>query len=187
MEIKIIGPDDKRLKEKSIPITDFNEDYKTIIERMKTVCLEHNAYACAAPQLGILKRFILIMTKKEMKTLDMDCVDIDVTPYFNPVITKMNGSQMFWEACMSVPKTIGKVRRPYSIEIEAQDIDGKPIKKRMEDFEAIIFCHEIDHLDGIEFTDRAFKISYDITKEERMEFRKCHPHEILDKTEPFEY
>jgi peptide deformylase len=82
---------------------------------------------------------------------------------------------------MSVPNATGKVKRPYYIEIMAQDINGNPIKKQAEGFEAIVLCHEIDHLDGIEYTDKAEDMHYNISVEERLQIRKDHPHEIISK------
>ncbi|MBE6159556.1 MAG: peptide deformylase [Lactobacillales bacterium] len=190
--MKLIDSIDKRLKEVCTEVEDFdNKDYYlNIIEEMKDECLNQYAYACAAPQFGIMKRFILMITAEEMKVNkaeELDELDINysITPYFNPKIISMEGKQYFYEACMSVGDVIGKVARPYSIEIEAQDIDGNYIYKKVEGFEAIVMCHEIDHLDGIEFTDKAIDIIYDADLEKRVEVRNKFPHEIVTKDGEF--
>jgi peptide deformylase len=97
----------------------------------------------------------------------------------------MRGCQVFYEGCMTVPNAAGKVKRPYYIEIDAQDINGNNIKKTAEGFEAIVLCHEIDHLDGIEYTDKAEDMHYGINVEERLQIRKDNPHTILSKEENF--
>ncbi|MDD3341451.1 MAG: peptide deformylase [Bacilli bacterium] len=187
LEIKTLDPNDKRLREISSEVTDFgNPYYKEVIEQMKNICLEEKAYACAAPQFGVLKRFILIMTTSEMqaeneKELNDMGVNYTITPYFNPKIISMKGKQYFYESCMSVDDATGKVARPYSIELEAQDIEGNYFTKKVEGFETIIFCHEIDHLDGIEYTDKAEKIFYNVGTDERLAIRKREPHLIVSK------
>ena len=98
----------------------------------------------------------------------------------------MEGLQFFYEACMSTGNVIGKVPRPYYIEIEYQDIDGNKHHKSVEDFETIVFCHEIDHLDGIEFTDKAIDLICDVELEQRIEIRKNNPREIVSKNTDFE-
>lgn len=180
LEIKIIDPADKRLRVVSEEVTDFDNGYESIINKMKEICLARKAYASAAPQFGINKRFILIMTEEEIKDIDKE-INYNVNAYFNPKIRVMRGCQEFYESCMSVPNTIGKVKRPYYIELDAQDIKGNPIHKKAEGFEAIILCHEIDHLDGIEYTNKASDLHYGIDVDARMQIRKEHPHCVISK------
>lgn len=190
--MELIDPKDKRFKKICTEVKDFDnrEYYINIINEMKDECLKQYAYACAAPQFGITKRFILMITSEEMKVnnveeLDRLNINYSITPYFNPKIISMKGKQYFYEACMSVGDVIGKVARPYSVEIEAQDIDGNYIYKKAEGFEAIVMCHEIDHLDGIEFTDKAIDIIYDADLEKRVEIRNKFPHTIISKDGEF--
>lgn len=93
----------------------------------------------------------------------------------------MKGLQYYYEACMSTGDIIGKVARPYYIEIDYQDINGNHLHRTAEDFEAIVFCHEIDHLDGIEFTDKAEDLIYDVNLEKRIEIRNKFPKKIISK------
>lgn len=184
LELKVIDPYDERLHQVSTEITDFNKDYEDIVEDMKDICLKRKAYAAAAPQFGIMERFILIMTIEEIKDLEQD-INYNVTAYFNPKIVLARGQQKFYESCMSVPNATGEVLRPYYIEIEAQDINGNFITKKAEGFEAIVLCHEIDHLDGIEYTDKAKNIHYGVNIEERMQIRKDNPLKIISKNGNF--
>jgi len=80
--------------------------------------------------------------------------------YFNPRITLMKGIIYYYEACMSIGEVIGRVARPNYIEFDYQDIDGNYLHRSSAGFEARCFCHEIDHLDGIEFLDKADDITY---------------------------
>lgn len=191
LEIKILEPNDKRLRQISTEVTDFdNPVYQEMLEKIKEICLKEKAYASAFPQFGILKRIILIMTVEEMKIenskeLENLAINYTVMPYFNPRITTMKGKQYFYEACMSVDEAIGKVARPYYIELEAQDIYGNYFTKKAEGFEAIVLCHEIDHLDGIEYTDKAEKMFYNADFEKRLSIRKQYPHEIIEKEGDF--
>lgn len=187
MKLELLKPNNTKLKSICTEVTDFdNKEYLDIIEQIKEICLREKAYASAAPQFGILKRFILVMTEEEIKaknSIDLHTrkINYNITPYFNPRITSMKGKQYFWESCMSVYNTMGKVIRPYHIELEAQDINGNYFTKSADGFEAIILCHEIDHLDGIEYTDKAEEILYDIDENERMAYRQDHPHTIISK------
>ncbi len=157
--------------------------YMNLIEQMKKICLEKKLYAVAAPQFGIYERFILIMTPEEITKENLNSINYTVTPYFNPVINKKIGLQSFYEGCASVPNAVGKVYRPYMIELEAEDIDGNIINRKIEGFEAIIFSHEIDHLDGIEYTEKAIDMHYDVYDyDEILRIRKEHPHQIIDTT-----
>ena len=188
MKIKLVQRDDSILKTPCEEVIDFEnkEIYQNVINQMMEVSINQYAFAAAAPQFGINKRFILMISavekkvknKKELEQFHDDC---EVTPYFNPRITLMKGLQYYYEACMSIGDIIGKVARPYYIEIDYQDINGNHLHRTAEDFEAIVFCHEIDHLDGIEFTDKAEDLIYDVNLEKRIEIRNKFPKKIISK------
>ena len=116
MELIFLDPKEKNRKISS-QVVDFSNDYKSMLEDMKNICLKNKAYAIAAPQVGIYERFILIITPEEMTNKKDDEINYAITPYFNPVIVNKRGLQYFYEACMSVPRTIGKVYRPYEIDL----------------------------------------------------------------------
>ncbi len=101
--------------------------------------------------------------------------------YFNSKITMMEGLTYYYEACMSTGDIIGKVARPYHIEFDYQDINGVFHHEHLEDFKARFFCHEVDHLDGIEFLDKASDITYDADLNKRIEIRDRYPNKIISK------
>lgn len=193
MKIELIKNGDPRLKKVCDEVKDFKnkEFYQDLINQIKDISVNLYAFAAAAPQFGVNKRMILMISAVEkkvnnIKELEEFKTDYKTTPYFNPKITKMEGLQFFYEACMSTGNTVGKVPRPYRIEVDYQDIDGNYHHKIFEDFEAIVFCHENDHLDGIEFIDKAIDLIYDTTLEQKIEIRKNNPKEIISKDMDFE-
>lgn len=164
--------------------------YQDLIKQILDLSVDQYAFAAAAPQFGINKRFVLMISAVEKKVknieeLEQFHAEYEVTPYFNPKITMMKGLQYFYEACMSTGNTIGKVARPYYIEFDYQDIDGNYHHRSAEDFEAIVFCHEFDHLDGIEFIDKAEDIIYNTTLEKRIEIRNKYPKLVISKDMEF--
>lgn len=167
-------------------VTDFSnpDHYRLIFDEMKEICLKENAYGCAATHFGLSERFILIIEPKKDKNSDQ-IKSYDVVPYFNPKITFMCGSQIGYEATMGIENCIGAVIRPCYIELEAQDINGNTFKKIAQGFEAVLFSHEIDLLDGVRFTDRATNILYNVSAEKRKEIRNNHPLRILDFTDTY--
>lgn len=192
MKIELIQKDDPRLKVSCEEVVDFEnkEFYQNLINQIMDASVDQYAFAAAAPQFGINKRFILMISAvekkvKNKKELEQFRADYEVTPYFNPRITLMKGLQYYYEACMSTGDVIGKVARPYYIELDYQDIDGNHLHRSAEDFEAIVFCHEIDHLDGIEFIDKAENLIYDADLEKRIEVRNKFPKEIVSKDMEF--
>jgi len=181
MKIELIKKDDPRLKTSCEEVKDFEnkEYYQNLIDQMLEVSVKKFAFAAAAPQFGINKRFILIIS------IDQFFDEYEVKPYFNPKITLMKGLQYYYEACMSTGDVMGKVARPYYIELDYQDIDGNHLHRSIEGFEAIVFCHEIDHLDGIEFIDKAEDLIYAADLKTRNEVRKKFPQEIVSKDMEF--
>lgn len=192
MKLELVKKDDPRLKQTCEEITDFEnkEFYRNLINQITEASVDQYAFAAAAPQFGINKRFILMISAVERKVKNIEELeqfhnDYVVTPYFNPRITLMKGLQYYYEACMSTGDVIGKVARPYYIELDYQDIDGNLHHRSAEDFEAIVFCHEIDHLDGIEFIDKAEDLIYDADLEKRIAIRNKFPKEIISKDMEF--
>lgn len=192
MKLNLIKKDDPRLKESCEEVKDFEnkEFYRDLVNQITEASIEQYAFAAAAPQFGINKRFIVMISATEKKVKSKEELEefhdnYVVTPYFNPKITCMKGLQYYYEACMSTGDVIGKVARPYYIELDYQDIDGNHLHRSAEDFEAIVFCHEIDHLDGIEFTDKAEDLIYDADLEKRIEIRNKFPKEIISKDMEF--
>lgn len=131
------------LREKCKTVTEFDAHLATLIDDMKETMIAADGVGLAAPQVGIIKRVVVISRDHE-KFYEL----------INPVITKSTGSQINTEGCLSVPGKHGSVERPASITVEAQDRKGEKHTYRIKGFLAVIFCHEIDHLDGILYTDK---------------------------------
>ena len=134
---------DERLRKKSRPVTEFNERLWQLIDDMYETMKENDGVGIAAPQVGILRRVVVIDVGEGRHDL------------VNPVITEQEGDQIGSEGCLSVPGEYGIVHRPSSLTVKAQDRNGKPIELKAEGYLAVAVCHEVDHLDGVLFIDKA--------------------------------
>jgi len=188
VEIELLKSDDPRLKRVCEEVVDFENKqfYQDLIDQIEEECIKQYAFAAAAPQFSINRRFIVMVSAVEKKVSTIEELkefedNYVTTAYFNPRITLMKGLTYYYEACMSTGEVIGKVARPYYVEFDYQDIDGNYHHRSALDFEARTFCHEIDHLDGIEFIDKAEDIMYGANLEKRIEIRNKYPQKIISK------
>lgn len=156
-EIRMDTDEVLRKKAKEIEVID-NKIRELALDMLDTM-YKYDGVGLAAPQVGILKRIITYDIGEGPKVL------------INPVITKRQGSQSAEEGCLSFPNMFGTVDRPKAVWVEAFDIDGNKLKYKAEDLEAIVLCHETDHLDGVLFIDKAYDV-YSLTEEEIAEARK---------------
>lgn len=131
------------LRSKSREVIDFNDRLGVLIDDMFETMFKENGVGLAAPQVGLLKRVCVVCTDGETKY-----------ELVNPVIVKTSGMQVGQEGCLSIPGRNGNVARPKKMTVEAQDRTGKKHVYHVSDFEAVAFCHEIDHLDGVLFIDK---------------------------------
>ncbi|MBQ8164996.1 MAG: peptide deformylase [Clostridia bacterium] len=129
---------------KNVP--EVTDSLRRLIDDMFDTMYESDGVGLAAPQIGIVKRIVVI-----------DDGDGGKFAMVNPVITEMSGEQISQEGCLSLPGFAGKVKRPQKVTVTALDRDGKEFTVHAEGFLAIIMCHEIDHLDGILYKDKAFE------------------------------
>ena len=150
---------DELLRKRSREIETIDNKIRELAMDMVETMYKFDGVGLAAPQVGILKRIIVI--------------DIGEGPkvFINPVIKKTTGVQTGEEGCLSSPNTFGNVDRPETVVVEACDLDGKQIKLKAKGLEAVVLSHEIDHLDGILFLDKAYDI-YTLTEEEIEEARR---------------
>ncbi len=148
-QIREVG--DPLLRKKSRTVEVIDDKVKQLIEDMyDTLKVADDGIGIAAPQVGVLKRVIIV-----------DLSDEDGEgPYklINPVITKSKGEQVCREGCLSVPGLLGDVVRPKEVTVEALNEEGKKVVIKAKDLLAICLCHEIDHLDGILFIDKATEL-----------------------------
>ena len=146
-QIRVIG--DEILKKRAREIEVIDERIVQLLDDMlETLHKTDDGIGLAAPQVGVLKRAIVV---------DLSAEENGEGPYklINPVIVKQKGEQVCREGCLSVPGKLGDVTRPKEVVVEALNEKGEKIKIKAKDLLAVVLCHEIDHLDGILFTDRA--------------------------------
>lgn len=131
----------------------FNGDLGDLLDDMKETVRAEQGAGLAAPQIGISKRIVVID------------VDEGFFEMVNPVIISVKGEQTGPEGCLSVKGKQGTVTRPNRVKAEYRDRHGKKHKLTAEGFFARAVCHELDHLDGILYTDKASEI-HDLPKED---------------------
>lgn len=141
----IITIGNKKLLSRSKKIKHFDGSLKKLVDEMIATMYEHNGIGLAAVQIGELRKVITIRYGNSN----------DVLVLINPEIIEQQGIIPAQEGCLSIPGKWGNVRRPASISIKAQDINGKVFKiKNATDLLAQVLAHEIDHLDGKLFINR---------------------------------
>jgi peptide deformylase len=141
--IRIYGDD--LLRKKSRVVDDINQRISILIEDMKETMYNSNGIGLAAPQVGILKRIVVIDVGDGLITL------------INPEIVEMQGSQLVSEGCLSIPGVQKSVDRPERVKVKAINEIGEKIIIDGEGLLARALCHEIDHLDGVLFIDKAIE------------------------------
>ena len=144
MALRIIRTDDDPvLRKQSREVTDINERVATLLDDMKETMEMADGVGLAAPQVGILKRIIITD------------VGEGVMEYINPVIISEEGEQCAIEGCLSLPEQSGRVIRPEKLRVRALNRKGEVFELDAEGLLARVNCHEVDHLNGILFIDRA--------------------------------
>ena len=139
---KILVEGDPTLNKISRPVEKFNLRLHFLLDDMKETLEKAEGAGLAAPQLGILRRAVIVMDDDE-----------EYLELVNPVILSAEGEQTEYEGCLSVPELYGKVRRPNLVTVRAQDRRGNFFEVTREGNVARCFCHEIEHLDGHLFTE----------------------------------
>lgn len=134
---------DEILSKRAREIEVIDDKIKELAQDMIETMHKWDGVGLAGPQVGVLKRIIVIDLYEE----GMQFVLI------NPVLVKAKGVQEVDEGCLSFPNKFGKVERPKEVVVEALDLDGKKVKLKAKDLLAQALCHEIDHLNGITFVD----------------------------------
>ena len=124
------------------PVTEFNDRLHTLLDDMAETLEEAGGVGLAAPQVGILRRVCIVLNE-----------DDEIIELINPEIVYTEGEETALEGCLSVPGKYGLVKRPYYAKVRAQDRDGNWYEAEGEELIARCFCHEIDHLDGIVYTE----------------------------------
>ena len=138
---------DSILRKHCKPVKNFNDRLKVLAEDMIETMDQADGVGLAAPQVSVMKRMYVARPYLE----DQEKVFVMV----NPDIYERTGEQISTEGCLSVPGYTGHLKRPESIKMRAQDLEGQWHEYEFQGFSAVVNCHEYDHLDGILYTDNA--------------------------------
>jgi len=149
---------DPILRRRARPVTDFNEKLHRLLDDMYAVVNEKDGIGLAAPQVGTLRRAMVV-----------DHTGRDRLELINPEILEVRGLVVCQEGCLSLPDTSAYVRRPHYVRMKYQDRHGNHHLIESKGIQAIALCHELDHLNGVLFTDRAIEP----TEEEKRRLKKA--------------
>ena len=138
---KILTDAEPALHKVCKPVEQFDKKLHALLKDMEDTLIDSGGVGLAAPQVGILRRVVLVDTGEEILEL------------INPSLLETDGEQVGPEGCLSVPGKYGLVKRPYYAKVRAQDRDGNWFEAEGEELIARCFCHELDHLDGIIYTE----------------------------------
>ena len=138
---KILTTDEPALHKVCRPVEKFDWRLHKLLDDMRETLAQANGVGLAAPQVGILRRVVVVDTGE------------DILELVNPELLETDGEQEGAEGCLSVPGKYGLVKRPYYAKVRAQDREGQWFEAEGEEIVARCFCHELDHLDGIVYTE----------------------------------
>ena len=138
---KILTTAEPALHKTCRPVEKFDGKLHALLNDMRETLIDSGGVGLAAPQVGILRRVVLVDTGEEILEL------------INPTLVETDGEQEGPEGCLSVPGKYGLVKRPYYAKVRAQDRNGDWYEAEGEELIARCFCHELDHLDGIIYTE----------------------------------
>jgi peptide deformylase len=159
------------LRRKAKPVTKFDKDLQTLIDDMIETMREAPGVGLAAPQVGVSERLAVIEYAEEDDDEEVETVSESAEKppkppkpkqlfvIINPEIVKASEEKVNGiEGCLSIPGMVGEVERHQALQVKALNRYGKPVKLKVEGWLARIFQHEIDHLNGVLFTDLATRI-----------------------------
>ena len=138
---KILTDKEPALHKVCRPVEKFDWKLHKLLDDMAETLAQANGVGLAAPQVGILRRVVIVDTGEEILEL------------VNPTLVETSGEQVGAEGCLSVPGKYGLVKRPNYAKVRAQNRDGEWFEAEGQELIARCFCHELDHLDGIVYTE----------------------------------
>ncbi len=142
----VVQVGDEVLRQKCAPVEAFDEKLHALLGDMRETVKKEQGAGLAAPQVGILKRVVVVD------------VEEGYFEFINPVIVQQKGEQSGWEGCLSVRGKSGIVSRPMKVTLVYQNRFGEKLTLKAKGFFARAICHELDHLDGILYIDKASHI-----------------------------
>ena len=145
--LTILTEKDPVLRKRSRPVTEINDRILTLLDDMAETMRHAEGVGLAAVQVGVLRRVVVI-----------ECEPGQLIELINPVIVETSGLQRTREGCLSLPGKCGLTERPMKVTVEATNREGKHFCVTGTGLLAKAFCHEIDHLDGILYSDVAKKM-----------------------------
>lgn len=148
--LNIVKDPDPVLRKKAVKLRKADEGIRKLALDMFETMLEAPGVGLAAPQIGKSIRLITVHVPED----EEDGQEEVSLLLLNPEIVKANGEQVGAEGCLSIPGIAGNVTRAQQVTVKAIDMDNKPVRIKADGYLAIVLQHEIDHLDGIMFTDR---------------------------------
>lgn len=142
----VVQVGDDVLRQKCFPVEEFDEKLWQLLDDMKETVKKEEGAGLAAPQVGVLRRLAVVDVEEGYYEL------------INPVILIQKGEQTGWEGCLSVRGKSGIVSRPMKVKVSYQDRNGEKQLIQAKGFFARAICHELDHLDGVLYIDKATHI-----------------------------
>ena len=160
---EIVTVPNEVLRKKTKTVTKFDENLQTLIDDMVETMRDAPGVGLAAPQIGVLEKVIVVEYYEDEEAAESTEDDANLKKRLytivNPEITrKSNDMEVGTEGCLSIPGYLGDVDRHLAITVKGQNRHGQPVTLKLKDWTARIFQHEIDHLNGVLFTDLAEKI-----------------------------
>ena len=143
----ILTDGDPALRKVCRPVTNFDQRLWDLLDDMKETLTESQGVGLAAPQIGILRRVVLVVDANDQ-----------MLELINPEIIAQEGEQEGFEGCLSVPGRWGVVKRPAKVRVRAQDRNGNTFEAEGVGIVARCFCHETEHLDGHLFVEHADRL-----------------------------
>ena len=142
----VVQVGDEVLRQKCLPVEVFDEKLHELLDDMRDTVTKEDGAGLAAPQIGVLRRIAVVVVEEGYFEL------------INPVIVSQKGEQTGWEGCLSVRGKQGVVSRPMKVKIIYYDRNGEKQSLQAKGFFAKAICHELDHLDGVLYIDKATHI-----------------------------
>ncbi len=158
---KILVQGDPALEKRCRPVEKFDQRLYILLDDLRETLTDANGAGLAAPQVGILRRAVIVLDENE-----------EMMELINPVLVSTEGEEQDWEGCLSVPGMYGQVKRPAKATVRAQDRSGAFFEVTGEGLVARCLCHELEHLDGHLYVDRVIGQLYTAEEVEAMEEKK---------------
>jgi peptide deformylase len=156
---KIVTLPDPVLKRKARPVQKFDKNLQTLLDDMVETMRGAPGVGLAAPQIGLSERIIVIEYFEREEDEEVEEAPKKVWALINPEIVRASEERLMGvEGCLSIPGLIGEVERHAEVQVKGLNRHGKPMKVKAKGWLARIFQHEIDHLNGVLFTERATRI-----------------------------